>query len=125
MANRQKVVETEHPDPPSSDIWPQQTDLFSEGLITLTEATRYCPRRQPGRKVHTTTVYRWATRGCRGVCLEVLDTPGGLCTTKAALRRFFLRLTSIRNLPQQVKHPPTSDEHERAIEAELKRRFGI
>jgi hypothetical protein len=99
--------------------------ILGEGLITLTQATRYCPRRRPGRKVHTSTVYRWAIQGCRGIHLDVIDTPGGLCTSVPALQRFFDRLTAARNLPRQQPQTCCSDEQHVAIEAELKRRFNI
>jgi hypothetical protein len=105
---------------------PPSGDLVTEGLITLTEATRYCPRRRKGRKAHFTTVFRWATRGIRGECLEVIDTPSGLCTSRPALLRFFAKLTVARNLPRQRPQPPNSQEQQHeAVEAELKRRFRI
>jgi len=108
-----------------SEVAAPANGLLAEGLITLTEATRYCPRRRGGRKVHTSTIYRWATRGSRGVWLEVVDTPSGLCTSVPALQRFFDRLTSNRDLPHQRPQPRCSDKRQEAIEAELQRRFRI
>jgi len=107
----------------SDEVVPANGLVF-EGLITLTEATRYCPRRR-GRKVHVSTVFRWALRGCRGIRLEVMDTPSGLCTSLPALQRFFERLTVNRNLPRQRPQPPIGDRRHEAVEAELQRRFGI
>ena len=102
-----------------------QIDLVCEGLITLTEATSLCPRWRMGRKPARSTVYRWATRGCRGVYLETLDTPGGLVTTKPALLRFFNQLKHAKHpsvpQPRQIL---TEQQHDK-VEAELKRRFRI
>ena len=105
---------------------PPSGDLLSEGLITLAEAARHCPRRRQGRKVHITTISRWGRFGIRGVYLEVLDTPSGLCTSLPALRRFFAKLTAARRLPSQRPQPQFGQEkqHE-AVESELKRRFRI
>jgi len=78
--------------------------LDSAPLIPLTEATRYCPRRRQGRKPHRTTLYRWATRGYRGIYLETLETPGGLFTSKEAMERFYQRLKRARH--PCVPQPP-------------------
>ena len=100
-------------------------DPFSEELLTLSEAARFCPRRRQGKKPHLSTLHRWATRGSRGVVLDTLQTPGGLCTSKEALRRFFGQLTSAKNLASR-NCQPRQDEHRHAVaERELKRRFGV
>jgi len=101
------------------------SDLLLEGLITLSQATKYCPRRREGRKVHTTTLARWARWGIRGIRLEVIDTPSGLCTSLASLRRFFDRLSVARDLPRQRPEPLVSEEQHETVEAELARRFRI
>lgn len=110
------------PVPAIADVQPG--DLFSEGLIHLSEAARYCPHRN-GRKVHINTIVRWVKFGSRGVYLEALDTPSGLCTTLPALRRFFASLTAARNLPRQRREPSVMEEYHKAVEAELARRFRI
>ena len=103
-------------------------DPLVEELLTLSEAARFCPRRRRGRKPHVSTVYRWATRGSHGCVLDTLRTPGGLCTTKEALRRFFSQLTGgkpshfhqgscLRGAPDEMHHV--------AVEEELKRRFRV
>jgi hypothetical protein len=100
-------------------------DLDREEIITLAYATRYCAKTRNGRKPHSSTLYRWAVHGCRGIHLETLGTPGGLVTTKEALERFFVQIRQTRypNLPQ-LQQGMTDRQHE-AIEAELKRRFQI
>ena len=46
-----------------------------------------------GRRVAPSTIYRWASRGVRGVQLEVLRVGGVLKTTESALRRFAAQLS--------------------------------
>lgn len=46
-----------------------------------------------GRRVAPSTIYRWASRGCKGVQLEVLRVGGVLKTTPSAVRRFTERLS--------------------------------
>jgi hypothetical protein len=103
-------------------------DPVVEELITLSEAARFCPRRRRGRKPHVSTVYRWATRGSHGILLETLRTPGGLCTTKEALQRFFSQLTSSTALSfhrASFCKSTMSEMHHVAVEKELDRRFRI
>jgi hypothetical protein len=59
------------------------------------------------------------------VYLEVIATPGGLCTSVPAMRRFFQRLTAAQGLPRQQPPQQWTDEQHAAIEAELARRFKI
>ena len=64
-------------------------DVFEEEVLTLAEAAKVLPRRRRGRKVHTATLYRWASSGIRGVKLETVQVGGTRCTSKEALQRFF------------------------------------
>jgi hypothetical protein len=100
-------------------------DLMAEGLIPLAEAARHCPRSRPGRKVANSTIARWARRGKGGIRLESVQTPAGLCTTVPAIARFFARLTAAAGVPTPAPRRPHQDEHNRAVEAELARRFRI
>lgn len=68
-------------------------DLTSEQVISLNDATKRLPRRRLGKNPHIATLYRWATRGCRGVKLETLRVGGTLCTSLEALQRFCERCT--------------------------------
>jgi hypothetical protein len=63
-------------------------DLRNEQVVSLTEATQHLPRRRAGRKPAVQTLYRWASPGCRGVQLEVIQVGGTLCTSLEALQRF-------------------------------------
>jgi hypothetical protein len=53
------------------------------------------PRRRLGRKLHRSTVFRWVNPGVRGVRLEVIRVGNVLCTSLAALERFFQRLAAL------------------------------
>ncbi len=69
-------------------------DITLEKPIPLTQAAAHVPRRRRGRKTSGSTLYRWATRGLRGVVLETLQVGGTRCTSLGALQRFFDRLSS-------------------------------
>lgn len=59
----------------------------AETPIALSDAPDYLPKRS-GKKVHYSTVYRWATRGARGRVLETQLVGGVRYTTLGALNRF-------------------------------------
>ena len=80
-------------------------DLQAETVLTLADAARYVPRRRRGRKVHVSTLYRWAQRGIRGIKLETLRLGGGLVTSVEALQRFAERLTSVDGAPVTRSEP--------------------
>lgn len=77
-------------------------DSISEALITLAEAAEGLPRRRRGRKTHISTLYRWATAGCRGVRLETVQVGATRCTSREALQRFFERLSAPPGLRVEV-----------------------
>ncbi|MFO0957085.1 MAG: DUF1580 domain-containing protein [Isosphaeraceae bacterium] len=68
-------------------------DTTLESLISFRDAAREVPRRGRGRKCNTSTIYRWATAGCRGVTLEWVQIGGSRFTSMEAMARFFERLT--------------------------------
>lgn len=55
--------------------------------VPLTEAPNHLPKRR-GKKVHYSTIYRWATKGARGRVLESVIIGGIRYTTVEALQRF-------------------------------------
>lgn len=69
-------------------------DIHNETLISIREAPRHLPRRQTGKRVHISAVYRWLKRGVRGVCLESVSIGGTTYTSKEALQRFADRLSN-------------------------------
>ena len=77
-------------------------DIESERVISLTEAAEHLPRRRGSKKPHVATLYRWASRGLRGVQLESIPIGGTLCTSAEALQRFFERLAELRKPAAEV-----------------------
>src|SRR5262245_18591306 len=71
-------------------------DSASETLVSLAQAADELPRRRRGRKTHVSTLYRWATVGCRGVILESSQIGGTRCTSREALQRFYTCLSDGR-----------------------------
>lgn len=100
-------------------------DISNDELLTLSAAARHCPRYRLGRKPHVATLRRWSTRGCRDVVLETIETPGGRCTTVAALQRFFNHLSAARNTASLRSLSTEDDGQHEVIETELQRRFQI
>lgn len=83
-------------------------DSRSESILTLSQACDELPRRRRGQKTHVSTLYRWATVGCRGIRLETLQVGGTACTSREALQRFFERLTLARAGVEGQTPPPAS-----------------
>jgi hypothetical protein len=69
--------------------------LLDEEVISLPTAAKLLPRRRGGKKVHTSTIYRWTVTGLRGIVLESLQIGGTRCTSREALQRFFERLNRV------------------------------
>lgn len=63
-------------------------EIQASSPIALTDVPDLLPRRR-GKKVHHSTVYRWATKGARGRVLESQLIGGVRYTSIAALNRFF------------------------------------
>lgn len=62
-------------------------DTTKEHLITLSEAAARLPQHD-GKKVHTSTLWRWARKGLRGVHLQYVRFGGRIYTSAEALNRF-------------------------------------
>ena len=63
-------------------------DIEHETLIPIGEVPRRLPPRSNGKRVHISAVYRWMSRGVRGIKLEVVKVGGSTYTTLEALQRF-------------------------------------
>lgn len=70
-------------------------DSAIETLISLANVPKSpeLPRRRGGKRIHVSTLYRWATAGCKGIVLETIQVGGTRCTSREALQRFFERLS--------------------------------
>lgn len=88
-------------------------DVFKEEVISLFEAAKRLPRVRNGKKLHLSTLFRWAQRGKRSndgmqIRLETIQVGGTKCTSLQALQRFFDRLTG----DQKVITPPSITQRE-------------
>lgn len=70
-------------------------DIRSEEIFSLTAATKLpCFRnRRGGKRINISTLWRYATTGCRGVKLETIMAGGSRATSLEAIERFFEQLT--------------------------------
>jgi hypothetical protein len=62
-------------------------DVTKEQAIPLSEVPHYVPKRR-GKKVHYSTVFRWATKGVRGRVLATALSGGLRYTTIEEVHRF-------------------------------------
>ena len=83
-------------------------DINTESLVSFAEVPAWLPRRRGNRRVHVSTIHRWARRGCRGVRLEFIQVGGTMCTSTEAIQRFCDRLTNqAPTAHEQHATPPT------------------
>jgi hypothetical protein len=96
-------------------------DISAEKLLTLAQAARLRPLGRRGRATHVSTVYRWISRGVRGIRLESIRLGGTLYTSAEAVQRFADRLTL--NSAPSLQPGTTATRPGRAewIESELKK----
>jgi hypothetical protein len=92
----------------------QIIDPTSETLIKLADVPRlrWMPRPR-GKRLHVSTIFRWAQRGVHGAVLETIRIGGTLYTSEEALLRFFERQTNPDN--SETRRP--SKARQRAITA--------
>ena len=86
--------------------------LDGEELISFPEAARLLPRRRGGAKCATSTIWRWATRGSRGVVLRVVRVGGNVYTSAAWLSEFIERRSAVDHAAQS---PAPSTASKRAM----------
>ena len=88
-------------------------DLHTEHLLSLPAAVKALPRTRTGKATHIATVYRWISRGIRGVRLESIRVGGALYTSREAIQRFADRLTgsgAVRDpAPRRTELQPDTD----------------
>ncbi len=73
--------------------------LIKENLLTLTEAAKTLPRPN-GKKIATTTLWRWARQGIRGIRLETRRLGRRVVTSVEALDRF---TAALADLPPETR----------------------
>ncbi|WP_182870877.1 DUF1580 domain-containing protein [Rhodopirellula sp. JC639] len=99
-SNEFKDNESNDRNDPKFPVAPE-TSVLQETTISIRDACR-----TGGRKRHRSTLYRWMTRGVRGIRLESALFGGERVTSIEALSRFFERLNgsdeSNVNLPKRI-----------------------
>ncbi len=91
-------------------------DPLEEELLTMPQAAALLPKRRGGSRVSLTSLWRWSTRGAKGVRLETVRVGSSVYTTRTALRRFIeARTAAARGAVAQAPAPSTRSK--RAIEA--------
>ena len=84
------------------------------GLIPLREVPDHLPRLRRGKRVHISTIHRWATRGVRGVVLETVRVGGTLCTTPEMLAGFLVVQSGV-----PTRSAPPSPQQQTGIDRQL------
>jgi hypothetical protein len=94
-------------------------DLNTESLITLHEAAEIL-------HLSYRTIYRWATKGIKGVNLETLSCGRNLRTSKEALSRFTYQLACIKaSRLRKEELPSPIARRNKNVERELWLKHGI
>ena len=83
-------------------------DVARESVFSFGEAARYVGKLKGTKAVAFQTLFRWATKGCRGLVLETICVGGTRCTSKEALQRFFDGVTRARASAPATAAAPTS-----------------
>lgn len=78
-----------------------QFDPKNDNFLSFAQAAEAIPFRRAGRTIARTTLYRWATRGFRGVRLRTWRVGGARVTTQAALNHFIEQMSSAQ--PTQTR----------------------
>lgn len=90
-------------------------DITSETVLSIAQAAKAVPSRSPGKRVHTATIWRWISYGCKGILLESCRIGGSTYTSREALQRFADALT--RANPKSVRLPNQAASRSKQIEA--------
>ena len=96
-------------------------DATTENLLGLSEAAKLLPRIN-GRKVATSTLWRWCRKGLRGVRLEYLRMGRDIVTSRQALGRFFRELADTDADHQQPRNTKSTDIYKRGITSKARLR---
>ncbi len=103
----------------------QPDRLVSEQIIRLNDVADWLPRRAPGRKVSQVTLWRWATKGVRGVDgrrvrLETIKLGGRRYTSVEAVERFAAALDGRAWRRRRAKHTAGRRRSEAAAARDLR-----
>jgi hypothetical protein len=67
----------------------------TEPLVPLSVVPRLLPSSAEGKSINLSTVFRWITKGVKGIRLEAVLAGGRWYTSEESLRRFMTRLTEM------------------------------
>jgi len=73
-------------------------DVSTEELAPLAKASNLWVPTRP----HVATIWRWATRGIRGVKLDIVRIGGSTCTSREAVGRFLSAINGRDVLPSDT-----------------------
>jgi hypothetical protein len=90
-------------------------DPLDPEVRPLAQMARSLGRLRDERPVSPSTLWRWASRGLRGVRLEIVRIGGTACTTPDAIRRFLVEVEARRT--QTIPEQPTAPHPTRASAA--------
>ena len=88
-------------------------DIEKEQIFPLSHARKVVP--VGGKELHVSTIWRWCSRGLRGVKLEHVRVDRRVCTSTQAISRFVNALAAVETLTpaecrkQQIVAQPGSD----------------
>ncbi len=85
-------------------------DLNNETIGSLSEIARLLPPYQ-GRRLHPSTLWRWSSKGLKGVRLETLRLGGRILCSVEAVTRFAAKLAE---LDQQSRDDPPAEVRQKA-----------
>lgn len=89
-------------------------DTTKESPLTLSHAAKSLREwSRNGRQPHVAQVYRWASRGLRGIILETVQIGGSKCTTREAAQRFIGAMSN----PGRPAAPRTPAKRQKQAEA--------
>lgn len=74
-------------------------DPATEQLIPFRDIPSHLPKRD-GKKINSSTIYRWTIRGLEGHRLESVYVGGMRYTSAEALQRFDAAVTASKNAPR-------------------------
>ena len=68
---------------------------FLERVWPLGQARKFLPPMHKKRRPDISTIYRWSTKGLKGVVLETCQVGGTRCVSREAIARFFAQLSGL------------------------------
>ena len=84
-------------------------------LLTFSEVAALLPPRRNGAKTAISTLWRWSTRGSRGVFLRVTRIGGNVYVARADLIDFIERRSAAPDMPATPPRPTAAKSTERRL----------